>query len=321
MSTSTRRLVFVASLIIFCLLVLHLSFEAHDISSKLLSERVQGIRYGSTAYQSKFPEVVGDVIFDKMSALEATRSMDHYRKFISRKAQIPEIFDAASRYQPVVKKFAAIKVSANYSFLHIWKCGGTTVEELTLEQQQPLRNEEIQQRKWLALLRDPIERFLSAWAECGVRLYEGEINFKGEERYSALTWLEGDYDFRVRAFLREVKDYLPPLRSCHTHAFPQANFMLNSTGHIDDHVRLVGDLSEMREIMQIAGLRMGRGDLVGRDATEDLVKKYYFESKPQLLSDGTLLELCEFYAIDYFLFDFNPPAICVQPGGPLEKTL
>lgn len=245
--------------------------------------------------------------------------MNHHRKFLARRHDVSTTFDEVVRYQPIVKKYAAIKVSRKFAFLHVWKCGGTTVEVLLDETQLPLSDEQIQRRKWLALVRDPIDRFLSAWAECGVRLYEREINFKGSERYSSLNWLEEDYDFRVRAFLREVKDYLPPERSCHTHAFPQTNFMLNTTGEIDDHIRFVGDLSEMRIALQVAGLRLGEGELVVRDASDDLVKAYYFQANRELLSDDTLLELCEFYAMDYFLFDFDPPAVCLRPHGPLAQ--
>jgi hypothetical protein len=318
MAKLTTKLAFVASLFLCVLVVFRPVIEMHHVSSKLLTERVQGLR-NNGARVVDFSPVAGDEIYEKMSVMGASRSMDHYRKFIARKEQVPERFHKASRYQPVVKKYAAIKVSKHFALLHIWKCGGTTVEYLTSGEQMHLDKLGIQKRQWLALLRDPIERFLSAWAECGVRLYEGEINFKGGEKHSSLKWLEGEYDFRVRAFLREVKGYLPPSRSCHTHAFPQANYMLNSTGHIDEHVRFVGDLSEMRMNLQIAGLRLGQADAVGRDADENLVKKYYFPSQQQLLSDETLLELCEFYSMDYFLFDFTPPEICVQPGGPLES--
>ena len=265
---------------------------------------------------SNFP-VPKDEIYDKLATLGGNRSMDHQRKFLARRMLVPTMFDISRRYQPLVRKYAAIKLTKQFAFLHIWKCGGTTVQYLLGENQLPLSDEEIQRRKWMALLRDPIDRFLSAWAECGVRLYEGQINFNGNEKYSTLKWLNEEYDYRVRAFLREVKDYLPPERSCHTHAFPQANFMMNSTGHIDDHIRLVGDLSEMRIGLQAAGLRLGELDMVVRDANDDLVKKYYFQSKRELLSKETLLELCDFYALDYYLFDFDPPAVCLEPNSRL----
>jgi len=49
--------------------------------------------------------------------------------------------------------------------------------------------------------------------------------------------------------------------------------------------------------------------------------RYFFPSRRDLLSEETILELCEFYAIDYFLFDFEPPAICLREGGSLVDIL
>ncbi len=323
MSQRAKSLGLVGSSIFSLVVFFLLDFGFFSIQSTSVSAPVNASlrqeENSRLSHLENFPVPVDDIYYDQLSAFGGNRSMYHHRKFLARRVQVAIVFDESDRYQPIVKKYAAVKLSNDFAFLHIWKCGGTTVEYLTDETQLPLGHQEIQKRKWLALLRDPIDRFLSAWAECGVRLYEREINFKGHERYSSLNWLEEDYDFRVRAFLREIRDYLPPERSCHTHAFPQTNFMLNSTGHIDDHIRFVGDLTEMRIALQIAGLRLGQSDLVRRDAGDDLVKSYYFQARRELLSRDTILELCEFYAIDYFLFDFDPPAICMEPDGPLER--
>lgn len=326
MSHSVKALVFVAVASFSIVVIGRLCFESQKLSLTLVTKSAKGVRVqdnteSTNLRNSFFSAPKNDTIYNRMAAMGATRSMDHHRKFLERKTQITAKFNETQRYQPLVDRYAAIAISHDFAFLHIFKCGGTTVVDVTEKPQLRLDDPKIQARQWFGLLRDPIDRMLSAWAECGVRLYEGEINFKGHERYSSLTWLTGEYDFRVRAFLREVKDYLPPTRSCHTHAFPQANFMLNASGQIDDHVRFVGDLSEMRQTLVVAGLSLGPGKLIGRDASEDLVKKYYFPARRDLLSDATILELCDFYAIDYFLFDFDPPSICLGDEGPLAGLL
>lgn len=275
-------------------------------------------RYGMNL---DFPAPIDNEYFEPMQQKGAMRSVGHMEQFFARRDQIAERFPEEMRYQPVRRAFAAIIISDSFAFLHVWKCGGTTVEKLTEAGQMKIGSQEVRDRKWVALVRDPIDRFLSAWAECGVRLYENEITFDGFESMSALNWLDGEYDFRVRAFLREVQDYLPPARSCHTHAFPQANYMINSKGNIDKHVTIVGDLSEMRESLELASLRIGPEDLVVRDASEDLVKNHFFQSRREELSNQTLVELCRFLAMDYFLFNFVPPEACVAPGGPLEDLL
>jgi hypothetical protein len=73
----------------------------------------------------------------------------------------------------------------------------------------------------------------------------------------------------------------------------------------------------MRQGLGIAGFQMGTKHLVERDAGQNMVKSLYFPSDRNLLSRSTLLELCEFLALDYFLFDFVPPTIWVEDGAPL----
>lgn len=259
--------------------------------------------------------------YREMNNLGLTRSMKHQEKFMARRSEIRSLFPMDTLYQPITSRYAAVVVSDSFAFLHIWKCGGTTVVDLTPEEhdQLELNDKQIQERKWFALVRDPIDRYISAWAECGMRLYNGEDTYDGYEKQSALNFLDDDYDFRLRAWLDEVKQFTPPAQFCHTHAFPQANFMLNSEGKIDDHLAFVGDLSELMGNLQLAGTELKPDAVgVGRDSSQDTVKMSYFAKQRELLSEETLLALCSFYAIDYFLFDFDPPEVCVYDGGPLD---
>lgn len=95
--------------------------------------------------------------------------------------------------------------------------------------------------------------------------------------------------------------------------------MIDENGHIDHHVKLVGDLHEMGAVLEIAGFHNYTDSVKGRDSSANAVKAEYFPSRRDLLQDQTILELCEFLALDYFLFDFEPPEICVQEGGPLAR--
>ena len=185
------------------------------------STKTQG---GSATQKEKFPEPTDDPYFGRLVAQGSLRSSDHQRKFLARKSQVPAQFESRTRFQSQPGEYAAVVLSNAFAFLHIWKCGGTTIVDLTGSPQQWSLNEKmIQNRKWLAYVRDPINRFLSAWAECGYRQFHGTISFGGFEEHSTLNWLDDNYDFRVRAFLREVQDFIFPniWMSCHTHAHPQ----------------------------------------------------------------------------------------------------
>ena len=95
--------------------------------------------------------------------------------------------------------------------------------------------------------------------------------------------------------------------------------MINENGHIDHHVTLIGDLYEMRSVLQLANFTKYTSQGKGRDSADNAVKAEFFPARRDLLHDHTILELCNFLALDYFLFDFQPPEICVQAGGPLAR--
>lgn len=267
-------------------------------------------------------ESVNDIYYQKLKYHSLSRSMDHQRKFMARRHSVPTLFPIEDRYQPNVSWYAAVVVSAEWVFLHIWKCGGTTVADMTPEHQRALHDPEIQERRWFGMVRDPIDRYISAWAECGMRLFEQQSDIKGFENETALYLIDEDYDFRLRSWLPEVKKFRPPHSSCHTHAFPQANYMLNAEGEIDEHVAFVADLSDLRKTLQMVQMPLGPEEMgLGRDASKDEIKKTLFMARRDLLSEQTLIELCEYYAIDYYLFDFEPPEVCIFDGGPLSKFI
>eukprot|EP00934_Nitzschia_sp_Nitz4_P001593 Nitzschia sp. Nitz4//scaffold69_size99277//59926//60690//NITZ4_004636-RA/size99277-processed-gene-0.82-mRNA-1//-1//CDS//3329556724//1593//frame0 len=254
-----------------------------------------------------------------MKGLNLTVSSAHQEKFMKHRDRISDHFRLEQLYQPITSQYGAIVISDDLAFIHIWKCGGTTIVDLTPPEidQQSIRDPEIQTRQWFGFVRDPIERFLSAWAECGMRYNRGETNFTFE---STLAWYDHHYDARIQAWLNEVKQQIAPAQFCHTHAFPQANFLLDRHGEIDQRVIFVGDLSEMEDILQMIGIKSGTGTVeIGRESNRDPIKTALFPSRKGLISAESRQALCEFYAIDYFLFDFVIPDGC-DIGSFLSRT-
>jgi hypothetical protein len=304
-------------------------FVAEEVSTSIMSLRASANGNGNGTplpppiVKEVFPVPQNNVYYDQMEERAAGLSLLHQRKFLARKDRIVSEFDWLVRFQSKLDRYAAIIISDKFSFLHVWKCGGTTVADIVGAEQWGLNETAIQQREWVAVVRDPIDRFLSAWAECGFRQMKESPEYKPLSTHTVLNWLDGEYDFRVRAFLNEVREFTfpDPELSCHTHAHPQTNFMINSKGEIDNHVKMVGDLSELRPVLEIAGVQNVPLEQKGhRDASSNTVKGEKFPARRHLLQDQTLLELCKFYAMDYYLFEFEPPAVCLQsPGGPLLR--
>jgi hypothetical protein len=275
----------------------------------------------------EFPEPKDNLLYFSMLERSAIKSARHQRKFLARKDLVSATFDRKVRFRSDLDVYAAIVISPVFAFLHIWKCGGSSVVKMSPNNfQVSLSDPGVQERKWVGTVRDPIDRFLSAWAECGFRLMGEKLEGDEEKKMdppTVVTWIHGEYDFRVRAFLNEVKQFTfpEPRLSCHTHAHPQANSMMNSHGRIDSHIKMVGDLSELTTVLEIAEFTEYDGDATDRIAANNSIKSGLFPARRQDLKDETLLELCEYYALDYYLFDFDPPEICVQPGGPLARNL
>ena len=74
---------------------------------------------------------------------------------------------------------------------------------------------------------------------------------------------------------------------------------------------LVGDLRELKGVFTKV-LKLPYNDQVetGRNSSTVYEKQRYFPSRLDWLSNETVLALCEFVAIDYFLLDFDPPEPC-----------
>jgi hypothetical protein len=179
------------------------------------------------------------------------------------------------------------------SHSHIFKSGGTTIHLQTGRIESTISDPEIENLKWFSFVRDPIDHFISGWAECGDR----------RQRKS-----DKPYDTRIEEWLEETKN--AGLFHCSMHSQPQANFLLDPNGEMDKRVEFVGDLTEMAELLDLTGFHYdpSRGD--GRISSKNYFKLVNYPTQKDLISDETMKKICDFVAIDYFLFDFEPPEVC-----------
>mmetsp|Transcript_21846 Transcript_21846/g.26760 ORF Transcript_21846/g.26760 Transcript_21846/m.26760 type:complete len:222 (+) Transcript_21846:359-1024(+) len=193
--------------------------------------------------------------------------------------------------------------------------GGTTITLMSDEIQERLTDPNVQDKDFVTFVRDPIDHFLSGWSEAEFRMYE----FRNEKiAYSTELFTQDKtlYDLRIKSFLNKLKDFaqqdIKTSLNALTHALPQANFMLDLNGEIDHRVKVIGDITEMAEVLEMIGFTDFDPNKKGRDATKNFVKQKYFPVHKEMLSNETLKEICEFVAVDYYLFDFKIPEVCLS---------
>lgn len=219
------------------------------------------------------------------------------------------------------KPFAFI-LNDQYAYLHVYKSGGSTVDYQSGDFGHKTRDE-IGSRKLVTTVRDPLDHFLSGWAECGVRLnlhnasavYGGiQSNFSYDER--VLHYLDGIK--RCREVGRTAPKTADEAKfcgcSCHVH--PQISFFLFDDGHggiqLDPKLDIVGDLMELEKISGLAGFKFTHYPKILRHTNGDKTKVTYFPKRKDLLSDSTLQRICDYIVGDYLVFDYEPPAVCKE---------
>lgn len=246
------------------------------------------------------------------------RSFAHQVKFLEQKDKLADFFPRRQRFSAHTGQFAAVSLTEEFSYLHVWKSGGTTVQlQPGASKQRALQHPDIVDSSLLTFIRDPIDHFLSGWAEASMRIHENAET-------TPPAWKEEGYSERIDKYLEEVKhaafhgNKRKAAMSAYTHSFPQANFLIRPmTGGVNEKVQIIGDISEMQQIMDLVGFDHDP-EIHGRNSASNTLKKTHFPVRKELISDEVMLKICKFVAMDYFLFEFDPPAVCAQPGGPLD---
>ena len=158
-------------------------------------------------------------------------------------------------------------------------------------------------RKLLVTVRDPIGHFLSGWAECGAR---SKTDF-----FAKNTSIP--FDMKIQKWLSYIQTCTGrTLCSCRVHSMPQANFLFVSDTiyEIDPKVDIIGNMRELPELLEFVGYPYDPSISAGNNGTENEIKKTHFQVDKSLLSNNTIQALCKYLRLDYYLFDFEPPAAC-----------
>ena len=85
------------------------------------------------------------------------------------------------------------------------------------------------------------------------------------------------------------------------------------------HLAVLGDLSELRDLLSLVGWNNNnntknkrtkqRKNMIGRDST-GYPTRAYFPRRKDWFTNDTWWALCQFHALDYFLYDFPWPQAC-----------
>jgi hypothetical protein len=251
-------------------------------------------------------------------------SYKHQQKFFTVKDQVLSWVNNHSEHNHMMQttgestdRFYAFILNEKYAFRHIFKCGGTTVGDQTKARNPRAERSPkwvIGDRKLLATVRDPVDHFLSGWAECGKR--------GGVKRCSNCFKSSVPYDEKIQNWLSFVQKCKGKKRcSCNVHSMPQANFLFAGEGKyvIDPKLDIIGDLMELPALLELVGFPYNATIPSGNNATEEQIKRVAFPNDKSGLSNSTMQKLCKYVELDYFLFDFEPPVGCHQVVLDVKK--
>jgi len=277
--------------------------------------------YGDHDGENKFLHTVTIPHVQELKDANLCHSLSHQQKFFTTKETVISWVKTHEEQKHLlhvtgILHFALI-LNENYAFRHIFKNGGTTIAAQTGQTAQTgpeikhVRQSDIGNRRLLAMVRDPIDHFLSGWAECGKKHFSPMKN---------LIDLNASYDDRVRAWLDCVRygsnkcALKPRLLSCRAHSNPQATFLFlnETTFEWDPRYDIIGDLSEMPGLLNMISFPYNASITKRNEANVSEITTQYFPRDKSLLSERTIQDICRYVALDYYLFDFNPPEPCQE---------
>ena len=278
--------------------------------------------------QDQTSAVVVDPFTITMEERRLNKSYAHQIKFLRRKDQLLHSFSNQQRFFVETGEFTLVALpDSDFSYLHIWKSGGTSVQlQPGASSQITLTHPQAEALDFFTFVRDPLDHFLSGWAEASLRFFQ-----EADQETLPAAWEPATYNQAIRSYLdnvhREVEiragtnNHDGIDMTHYIHSFPQANFLLRKDGSIMAQVKVIGDMEEMYQVMDMIGFAKEDSKsqkIHARNAAEDKVKSTFFPIRKEWISDDTLLEICKFVAMDYFLFDFEAPEVCARAGGPLD---
>jgi hypothetical protein len=250
------------------------------------------------------------------------RSTCQQASFMAKKDNLTLVFPELRRYPVFLARWAANQVTEDYVYLHIFKNGGTTIGKQTSRNHSGIMESTVQERKWFTLVRDPMDHFLSGWAEVGNAKRQAMLrrdHLDPQTPFSMSTESVPEsvlepYDKRIRSWLRIVQRTVRLEDGGwhrEVHSAPQVNFMLNPQGRtIWDSLELVGELSELPAVLDLVGFPYNASKESGRNASANLFLQTYYPRRIDLISNETMRMLCDFLAIDYYLLDYPLPETC-----------
>ena len=254
-------------------------------------------------------------------------SLAHQTKFLQQVDSLNHVFSRDLRYSVKTQRHGAIILTKKFSYLHIWT--SEIIEKLEAQLNYRQRSVEKMTKKMLVtFVQDPIDHFLSGWVECGQRwnMYHSKKNMNQNiEENQIFYHHEGHlYEDLIRNYLSHVKKWVEVEQgnyectksnssicwSCARHSFPQANFLFDSMGNIHSNLKLIGDFNEWVDILDSIVEFNFNYSIINNQTKKPIYTQKMFQKHPNLISNKTMLEICKFLAIDYFLFHFELPEIC-----------
>jgi hypothetical protein len=169
----------------------------------------------------------------------------------------------------------------------------------------------------VTFVRDPIDYFLSGWAECGFRWHKSRI-----PELKEMAKENSDDALSPRIFEYGLQRRKEPRSNCLRHAFlSSGKLCIEQWRGSKQSKKKIGDLREISGVLLLVGFPYNHSKTRGKDASQSKLKTTYYPSRKNLISNVTMLEICQFVAIDYFLFDFEPPEACRGQGALLDFSV